>query len=541
MFSVLIAEDEMLVRIGLKTMIQWAGFDMYVCADVADGQSALEVYEKQKPDIIITDLRMPVMSGMELIERIRSKDRKTKIIILTCLDEFDLVRKAISLGVSDYIPKVTMVNSDLESILEKIRLELTESNESKSSQLPQDRDMVKEKLLKEFMLYHIYSAEEFENQIKRLNLRLSQKRLVLCMMETANFNILKEKFKDDDGQLIKFTLLNVLNEFLSGTGQGEAFFYDPAHYVLLFSFENLFSELCIKQELSTVLKNLQMTLQGVLNVHVSFGVSSIRSGYNALNDMYREAAHLLEQKFFAGGDQLFTNEQEEISNQVQQKIETLRGLPVLLKHLDRELETEYNRKIDKLQDVVKSGKEKVRTFFIQIVHWTASVLNIRDAVSGEVIVKYSNRMLQSEVLDELIEAYGAFAAEIAGKVTNRKAMHQEISRALLYMQKYYSMDIDLQAVASHVGLSTAYLSNLFKKELSVSFVEYLNELRVEKAKLLLLDTPLKSYEIAQRVGFSEHTYFSKVFKKLTGVNPSEFRRQLIRDYDGEMEDENAEI
>ena len=133
MFTVLIVEDEMLVRMGIKCSIDWAKLNMCVVADVANGQAAWEVYEKERPDIILTDIKMPVMNGIELIEKIRKVDTKTKFVILSCLEEFQFVRKALSLGVSEYILKLAMSQEEMESVLGRIQNELARENEYKTN------------------------------------------------------------------------------------------------------------------------------------------------------------------------------------------------------------------------------------------------------------------------------------------------------------------------------------------------------------------------------------------------------------------------
>lgn len=119
MYRVLIAEDEVFVRLGIKMSVEWEKMGMQVIADAANGQQAWDIYEKEHPDIILTDIKMPVMDGMALIRRIRERDKETRIVILSCLEEFQLVREAISMGVSDYILKLTMTPEDMEKILQK--------------------------------------------------------------------------------------------------------------------------------------------------------------------------------------------------------------------------------------------------------------------------------------------------------------------------------------------------------------------------------------------------------------------------------------
>ena len=131
MYKVLIVEDEIFVRLGIKMSVEWEKLGMEVAGDAENGKQALEIYEKEHPDIILTDLKMPVLDGMGLIRRIREKDHTTRIVILSCLEEFHLVQQAISMDVSDYILKLTMTQEDMERILHKVKGELDVIKERK--------------------------------------------------------------------------------------------------------------------------------------------------------------------------------------------------------------------------------------------------------------------------------------------------------------------------------------------------------------------------------------------------------------------------
>ena len=120
-YKVLIVEDEVLVRGGLKSVIGWEKLGMEIIGDAANGKQALEIYEADKPDIILTDIKMPVMDGLELIARIREKDEKTKIVILTCYEEFEYLQEAMRMGVSDYISKLRMKPAEIEAAMEKLK------------------------------------------------------------------------------------------------------------------------------------------------------------------------------------------------------------------------------------------------------------------------------------------------------------------------------------------------------------------------------------------------------------------------------------
>ena len=128
--KVLIVEDEVLVREGLKSVIGWDKLGMEVVGDAANGRQALEIYERERPDIVLTDIRMPVMDGLELIARIREEDKKTGIVILTCYEEFGYLQEALRMGVSDYILKLKMKPAEIEAAMAKVKKKLDEDEEN---------------------------------------------------------------------------------------------------------------------------------------------------------------------------------------------------------------------------------------------------------------------------------------------------------------------------------------------------------------------------------------------------------------------------
>ena len=122
--KILIVEDEVLVRCGLRSMVNWEKLGLDVIGDASNGKEALEIYEKEKPDIVMTDIKMPVMDGLELIEKIREQDQSTRIVLLTCYEEFSYLMRAMKLGVSDYILKLKMKPDEIEKAMEKVCKEL---------------------------------------------------------------------------------------------------------------------------------------------------------------------------------------------------------------------------------------------------------------------------------------------------------------------------------------------------------------------------------------------------------------------------------
>lgn len=327
MYKVLIAEDEMLVRLGLKNSIDWDRFEMKVIADVSDGKAAWEVYQNESPDFIITDLRMPVMDGMELISKIRQSDTATQIVILSCLEEFELIRKAMAYGVSHYILKLTMTTEEMEAVLQKVHTHLKSQRQLRKPSLldPMNRDAVKENCLKSFLFYHIYSEMEFAKIVTDLKLRIYPEHLVLGVMEINHFSRLKTIFRDEKGQLVKLSLLNALNEIMDSHANGEVFCENESRYVFIFNRKTNSPQGDFDPGIAEVLDSITDSMRIYFNISVTFGISSTRSGYSSLNILYFQATRQLERRFLQGPGIYLQGEAPEIRHILAEKTAVLHG------------------------------------------------------------------------------------------------------------------------------------------------------------------------------------------------------------------------
>ncbi len=531
MYKVLIVEDEMLVRVGLRNSVEWRRFNMEVVSDLPDGQAAWDFCLNEGfPDLIITDLRMPKMDGMKLISNIRNQNKSTRIVILTCIEEFEQIHQAMSLGVSNYIVKLTMTVEEIEEILSGIQTGLNEQEalnypKYKDEHVTVNMDMVKEKYMKDFLFYGIYSAEEFEKFVVQSRIRITPVRMIVCTMEIDSYLKLKHKFKDDNGHLIKMTLLNILCEITSSYKRGEAIFLDETHCLLLFSFVDIVSEQIIMQEIHLILNTIQDAIYTYYNGSVSFGISGPQSGYKSLKKLYSESCQALEKKFITGPGQKHLIGDSVDLNIIHKYVEKIRDYIPLRDMLSPMKQKEYDIYINTCVYALSEDKKSIRIIVYQLIQWINT--NLYDDYHNEKTLLFSNTDMLDEcdTIPELLEQVVVYLTEVVEQSRSYLHMSSEISKATQFIKLNFHRDISLQQVADHVNLSFGYLSNLFKKELQITFIEYLNGYRIERAKELLIRTHLKSYDIAVNVGFSpEYTYFSKVFKKETGLNPNEYRR-----------------
>lgn len=519
MYGVLIAEDELLVRLGLQNSISWNKYNMQVVGSAEDGQIAWDIYQQKKPEIVITDLRMPTMDGMELISRIRNENTGTKIVILTCVEEFETARKAIALGVQNYILKLSMSVEDMESILAKMKRELdqesTRDNNLISAQVGED--IIRERLLKGFLFYDFFSKDQFLENAKKCALRIEQRRLLLCIMEIDHYSELKSKDSAKRDKVVLSSITNIANSQMADVKMREIFYNDDGRYIILTNVDDADSDY---SALKKALQNIGKTIGMYFGLSVTFAFSKIYDGFEKMPQMYQEAARALTRKFYLGKGK-FLEEGTAIEGDYFRKIKEIlqpleNGFPSV------SVSKEYLWIQKSLTTAVLSRDNVVR-MLSQLLQWiNCSIFTCFTIDSSEDTTKYIHRLENCDTLDEC----GAAVKEFCQKVESRlpvRDFSDGIARAVGYIKSNYSHDITLSQLSQYVDMSSSYFSSVFKKETEYSFIEYLNMTRIEQAKKLLLQTDYKSYEIAERVGFSDNTYFCKVFKKATGISPIEFR------------------
>ena len=529
MFTVLIVEDELLVRIGLKSSINWDKMGMKVIADVPNGQAAMEVYEREKPDIVLTDIKMPVMDGIQLISKIREENAKTKIVVLTCYEEFETIHKAVNLGVSGYILKLKMSTNEMETLLSKIQEELIKENAKSldKKDVSLDPGIVKGNLIKNYMFYHLYDEFEFTNSVKAKQMRLTPDRLIICRMTIDDFELLQNKFKDDHGDLIHFAVINIVDELLLGYKRGEVIHEKDENYLIILSFQDIVSEKKIFEILHEILGRIREVMKTYINTSVSFGISRIHSSYPELKEMYKECLIALEQRYFIGAGGVIRYDDAVATNYTEYAINKLKKFVNETNLIYSEYCKEVEADIDSLIKAPSLSKVQLQKSFLKWIYWPTTNVNISKEGIYRIAVDYAGQVNKCISLDENIAGFKNFLSELAEYGEKSRCLSKEIAEVVQFVQKNYQKDISLQQAAELVQISTNYLSSLFKKELQLGFVEYVNQVRIEKAKDMLLNTYQRTYEIAQNVGFADESYFSRTFKKLTGLRPNEFRKQRV--------------
>lgn len=527
MRNVLIVEDEVLVRIGLKNSVSWDKLGLNVIADVSNGEEGWEAFERQRPDIVITDIKMPVMDGIELIKRIRTNDARTKIVILTCLQEFDLARTAVTLGVSDYILKLHMSIDMMENVLGKVCREMDEQAPPPlSSNLIVEQAVMKETLINKFLFQRGYSESEFAGLAEQVGLRLQPRRMIAAAMQIINSRHMMDRLKDDKGQLMRMTVLNMVREVLNDFGRGEAITDEDDKFLLLFSFHDMVSEQKMLEELQQIVQHIRKALMKYFNVRAAFGISGFYNQYAEMGGKYREATEALETSRFLGIDTVY---RWHMQDRVYVRRETERKLRTLLQRcsgLSEWLQLEARKNVEEWLQQDNCGTPRdTRKRFMQWIHSPMASFRRANEEALALIMSYGERVSGAQSLDELTEMYFEYLSVLGRLLRKQRTIGAEVAKTIQYIEEHYHEQISLQKLADMAQMSPNYLCAVFKKEMKQNIYAYLTHVRMETAKELMYGSDLKLYEISEKVGFSDHGHFSRTFKKHTGLSPREYCKQ----------------
>lgn len=521
MLKVMIVDDEMLVRVGVKSTIQWETLGFTVVAEAGNGEEALQKIEQFHPDILLTDIRMPRMDGLELLRTLDNRGIQIETVIMSCYNEFELVREAMKLGASDYLLKLSLTEKELTEVLERIKKKIEKQKEPDSSGFFSQSD------LREKLFQKIKDPDVSSEQKRRLseNLKLCVEfdgaALMLVMIDHI-YSHERMGYEYQDEQSRNMTV-NLLDDYLRGKQYGEIFWTDTHKKGLaIFLNQGL--------NLQMIAKNIQKKIEDYLKITVSV--------YVFADGMYEQCEEYIEYglyrlqnaRYLDGRGNIYCHKAEDIriiSRQTElYGLHQIKGGKTLLE------------KVDILLDQLRERRfpmEECRHVFTESVYEEASAFhrvggslkNLEERTGIELVQNLRNL----ETLDDVrlwFADFDVYAHDYMNECRSGQK-RSEIEEAMRYIHENYKRQIGLKDVAQKAGLSTAYFSTVFKKENGRSFVEYLTNLRIEMAKELLTHHEICIYEVGEMVGYPEPNYFSKIFRKITGTSPEKYRKQMTEE------------
>jgi len=510
MLRVLIIDDEYIIRKGLKTIIDWLSFGFDICGEAENGVEGLQKILKCKPDLVIVDIKMPAMDGLQMISESKRRGDTCSFIILTAYSDIKFAQKSIELGIDSYILK-PIEQSDLIEQICRVNAMIKSRYEIKQC-IDNSIMLSKGKILEAIVTGHIPD----ERYQKLYNLDFPWKSYNVGLVDTG--------FESADNTALKSGISAEIESFISDNNYGHVF--DIGKFIGVL-FKNLF---CIS--LPRVLVNLQGRLSKTCSITATISLGNSVDTLEKVIQSYRHACMQMDNKFLYGYKGIIYETENEGSDVGPDSYSFNQF------NFDSLLEKLYSAVDVNNIVIINDILEEIKSYFIKLryndeiikLNYTSLYLTVlnRLAFASEAFRHYS--LQKGEVLKEIcsktnlqeLHGYIKYMLLSIAEELNCVSPAGSINKILDYIDRNYRMDIKLENLASLFNYNSAYLGKLFKSHAGQSFNTYLDCFRIEKAKQMLKNG-MKVYQVAEKVGIKDIDYFYKKFKKYTGVSPSYFR------------------
>lgn len=526
MYTVVVADDEEELRRAIIRRIDWESIGFRVVGEAENGVEALELVEKAEPDLLLTDIKMPFISGIELARQVREIRPTTQIAFLSGFDEFSYAQQAIQYNIISYMLKpisVADLTKELVSIKEKI------DNLFQDFRDKQQNRMDKSSFLMPLLMdgYHAEDKEEGEKMLIRSAIESG---VLKDYNNDFRYAVIITSIRDERGKNCTVQAhVHSVDSILKKYMKHESFYWNGKVISLLIA-----TPAALDKYMHILVGDVVQSTKRIMGLNCSIGVSRVMDRLSECHDAYIEALNALDYSGKAdSGVHYITDEEHAEGIDGQEILNIVTEVEALIRGSQgSELERYLEELFDRMQEM-RVSRAKANYLMVQLL---ASVCKIIYAVAdGEEIERIQkNTLLQSIVFQD-----GSFR-EMQGKLTefclSAKEMvgsqRKKSSRVLcektlqIIESEFGNGNISLVSVSGEIGVSPNYLSALIKKETGKTFIDLLTGKRMEEAKELLMCTSMKIKEISEKCGYSDQHYFSYCFKKYSGVSPNVLRQQI---------------
>ncbi|WP_284646194.1 response regulator transcription factor [Paenibacillus silviterrae] len=524
--SLCIIDDIKSVVNGL-TMIDWASEGVTVAGTSSNGEDGLELILREKPDIVITDIRMPRMDGLSMLRELLEANVACKVILISSYTDFDYAKEAVRLGAFDYVVK-PFTEEDIVEAVRKAKTHILQEREEllnvrgMESKLRESMPLLRQEYLR-LLVQHRTSWEQAAKRWDFLKLRLQPRGLIVLLLEIDAFQERAEELSMHEVELIRFSLQNIAEETIREHADGLLFRLEADRFVAVLNDPPGMSAIQIAERCC---KNIE----SFTKFTVSIGVGGRAESVAELPDSYKQADQALNYHLFTGGNGAISYDEIPRSNKqgpvsLEGKEEVLLALrsgngdraAVLLLQLSAALQRISPRPNP---EYLLSHYEELAASIIRTLYEVVSPEELQPLVQS-----YKAKTSGSGVALNVLEQQLAALCRDGGELVRRNTLSEGqriIYHSLEYIKQRLERNVTVGECAAHVHLSVSYFSSLFKKVMGMTLIQYITAERMQKAKsLLIAGVPVQ--EVAAIVGYEERRYFSEMFKRTSGMTPSEFR------------------
>lgn len=533
MLKMIIADDEEIVRDGLKNIIPWQEFGIEIIGDASDGEEAYELCRELKPDILFTDIRMPLLDGLEVAMKIKEEKIDIKIIIISGIQDFNYAKTALDLNAEGYIlkpVKLTELREVIARVVNNINMKRNMENEMLllKKQLAENLPSIREGFLRDLILGTFYDDQDIVKKLAYLDIPFKMdENIIAAVLQIDDYRDAVKSFDEERKQLLNLLVQDVSGKILSNYSSGMCIHTGDNEFVIILS-----QAVQAGKRYIGICEEIMSCVSELTDVTVSIGLGRPAHGIPEIGRSYREALDAVKYKFYTGSNSLLY---------IDDFVENMNDISFLY-IFEMEKQLMDCIKLGDCSKVAKILDEMFNLFYTnKKVHssYLKSVCIEIISVSSRITYEFNEDIEKiianhSQIIDDIMQKDNVlelkkYMLSVLLTVTNhfagkyKKKSEENINKIKEIINKRYMEDISISGISEEVYLTPNYISLIFKRETNMTITEYITEIRMKKAKDMLMTTDLKVQEIAEMVGYENPHYFSTVFKKQTGVHPMKYR------------------
>ncbi len=532
MKKIMIVDDETLVRIGIKSLIVWEDYGYTVVADAQNGEEAWEKIRECRPNIVLTDLKMSPGDGFELMEKCRTAYPDIRFIVLSNYNDFENVRQAMKQGASDYIFKLTVKADELLKILEEVSGKLPDREEKNSSEQhsSENRTAIKNSLIRQALSGEPVLLSNIQERLNRLSLETDfSKTYFVISVRIDNYRVIRRRGDFLETDLLVFAMINMMEEIFKQDLKAEVFHESDSRFLILAT-DQTGARDAVEKAFSILIQSVKQ----YYGLEISGAVSRTGRGFGWLKTGWDQNNLTLEQRFYSESGKIsWYREKEWKKMHLPDQLRTV-VFGNLLERMEFLLIESYLKELLDHMERMEYAPGEVRKKFSRLHSLMVIYLERHEIRSAEICdsrgVELDTTVEEYDFFEDLkrseLEMIRAYAQVFQSKEPESGKYGQQLKQVKAYAEMNLEKELSVAQAASMLNMSESHFSHIFKSEEGVSYMEYINACRMQKATVLLENTDLMISEIAEKVGIENPNYFSAQYKKRTGKSPSEFRRML---------------
>lgn len=517
MYRVMIVDDEPYVIEGLKTLIDWEKYGFKVCFEADNGTTALELAENFNPELIITDIRMPEINGLELIEKCQKQlKHKPQYIILSGFNDFEYARTAMRFGVSNYILK-PIDEEELGEALNKVKRELDRIKED----FHVDTDY--NPVVNELLMKYITGEGDEHNLIKGYIQNYKEAELSYMIVQWENY---EKPFRRFQGELciadraIRKIILNTIGDNMSIN-----VIEDNRGYGILVT-EKIMDK--FDNNLNNLAQKIISNIQDGISLNVNIYLGKAVKGLTRIKESRDTCMNTININFLLSRKGI-VKYQEIMDMTINYNVWNNKLFDILMEAVEKNNVEKIYESLEIIFEEIKNElpapeivKANIASFELEVIKL---VLNM-NGNANELSKCIKNFKFISGALDEIKEELKNFCIFASEYINTLKEIRNIglVGQVRKYIDLNYNKNIKLKNISEVFYINPIYLGQIFKKKIGTSFKDYLNEIRIHKAEELLKDNDLKVCEISSMVGFNDPNYFISKFEKTTNLSPTEYKK-----------------